>query len=59
MVRGSPAATSLRDAGEIERGITEFARGLNGGLIVTGATLANRLGWCAMPKLKSICRMQN
>jgi putative ABC transport system substrate-binding protein len=29
---------SVRDAGEIERDITEFARGSNGGLIVTGAT---------------------
>jgi len=31
---------SVRDAGEIERGITEFVRGSNGGLIVPGATLA-------------------
>src|SRR5215471_7667122 len=29
---------SVRDAGEIERDITEFARASNGGLIVTGAT---------------------
>src|SRR5262245_24813964 len=31
----------LRDAGEIERGITMFARESNGGLIMTGSTLAN------------------
>jgi putative tryptophan/tyrosine transport system substrate-binding protein len=30
----------VRDAGEIERGITDFARGSNGGLIVTGSTQA-------------------
>jgi putative ABC transport system substrate-binding protein len=30
----------VRDAGEIERGITAFARGSNDGLIVTGSTLA-------------------
>src|SRR5260221_250853 len=30
----------VRDAGEIERAVTEFARGLNGGLIVTGSALA-------------------
>ena len=30
----------LRDAGEIERGITAFARGANGGLIVTPTSLA-------------------
>ena len=30
----------VRDAGEIERGITAFARGANGGLIVTASTLA-------------------
>jgi putative ABC transport system substrate-binding protein len=30
----------VRDAGEIERGITAFARGSNGGLIVTASTLA-------------------
>jgi putative ABC transport system substrate-binding protein len=29
----------LRDAGEIERGITAFAKGVNGGLIVTGSAL--------------------
>jgi len=29
----------VRDAGEIERGITAFARSPNGGLIVTGSTL--------------------
>jgi putative ABC transport system substrate-binding protein len=32
---------SVRDAGEIERDITEFARASNGGLIVTGATRVN------------------
>jgi putative tryptophan/tyrosine transport system substrate-binding protein len=31
---------NVRDASEIERGITAFARGPNGGLIVTGSTLA-------------------
>jgi putative tryptophan/tyrosine transport system substrate-binding protein len=30
----------LRDAGEIERAVIEFARGLNGGLIVTGSAAA-------------------
>jgi putative ABC transport system substrate-binding protein len=30
----------VRDAGEIERGVTAFARGSNGGLIVTASTLA-------------------
>ena len=30
----------MRDAGEMERGITAFARGVNGGLIVTGSALA-------------------
>jgi len=30
----------VRDAGEIERALTAFARGLNGGLIVTGTPLA-------------------
>ena len=30
----------MRDAGEIERGITAFARGSNGGLIVTASALA-------------------
>jgi hypothetical protein len=30
----------VRDAGEIERAIAEFARGLNGGLIVTGSAAA-------------------
>jgi putative ABC transport system substrate-binding protein len=29
----------VRDAGEIERGVTTFARGSNGGLIVTGSPL--------------------
>jgi putative ABC transport system substrate-binding protein len=32
---------SLRDAGEIERAVVTFARGANGGLIVTASTLAN------------------
>jgi putative tryptophan/tyrosine transport system substrate-binding protein len=31
---------NMRDAGEIERGVTAFARSPNGGLIVTGSTLA-------------------
>src|SRR5262249_54561812 len=31
----------IRDAGEIERAITAFARSPNGGLIVTGSTLAS------------------
>jgi putative ABC transport system substrate-binding protein len=30
----------VRDVGEIERAVTAFARGSNGGLIVTGSTLA-------------------
>jgi putative ABC transport system substrate-binding protein len=30
----------VRDAGEIERALTEFARGSNGGLIVTGSAAA-------------------
>ena len=30
----------VRDAGEIERAIAAFARGLNGGLIVTGGALS-------------------
>src|SRR5262249_46078395 len=30
----------VRDAGEIERAVTAFARGSNGGLIVTGSALA-------------------
>jgi putative ABC transport system substrate-binding protein len=33
-------AVGVRDAGEIERGITAFARSSNGGLIVTGSPLA-------------------
>jgi putative ABC transport system substrate-binding protein len=32
---------SVRDAPEIERAVTAFARGSNGGLIVTGSALAN------------------
>jgi putative ABC transport system substrate-binding protein len=31
---------NMRDAGEIERSVTAFARGANGGLIVTGSGLA-------------------
>ena len=31
---------NVRDADEMERAVTTFARGLNGGLIVTGSTLA-------------------
>jgi hypothetical protein len=31
---------NVRDAGEIERTVTAFARSSNGGLIVTGSTLA-------------------
>src|SRR5439155_15039943 len=30
----------VRDAGEIERAMTAFARGSNGGLIITGSSLA-------------------
>jgi putative ABC transport system substrate-binding protein len=33
-------AVGVRDAGEIERAITAFARSSNGGLIVTGSPLA-------------------
>ena len=32
---------NVRDAGEIERALTAFARGPNGGIIVTGSALAN------------------
>ena len=35
------SAVGLRDAGEIERAVTEFARVTNGGLIVPGSSLAN------------------
>jgi putative ABC transport system substrate-binding protein len=35
------SAINVRDAGEIERAIGTFARGANGGLIVTGSALAN------------------
>ena len=35
------SAVGLRDAGEIERAVTEFARVPNGGLIVPGSSLAN------------------
>ena len=31
---------NVRDAGEIERAVTAFARAANGGLIVTGSALA-------------------
>jgi putative ABC transport system substrate-binding protein len=31
---------NMRDAGEIERALTAFARSPNGGLIVTGSPLA-------------------
>ena len=34
------SAVNIRDAGEIERVVTAFARGSNGGLIVTGSGLA-------------------
>jgi hypothetical protein len=33
----------VRDVREIERAVTALARGLNGGLIVTGSALAQRL----------------
>jgi putative ABC transport system substrate-binding protein len=36
------SAVDVRDAGEIERAVTAFARGLNGGLIVTASALATR-----------------
>jgi ABC-type uncharacterized transport system substrate-binding protein len=32
---------NVRDASEIERGVTAFARSSNGGMIVTGSALAN------------------
>jgi putative ABC transport system substrate-binding protein len=35
------SAVGLREAGEIERAVTEFARVANGGLIVPGSSLAN------------------
>ena len=38
--RAELTAVNVRDAGEIERGITNFARGSNGGLIVTASPLA-------------------
>jgi putative tryptophan/tyrosine transport system substrate-binding protein len=41
----------LRDAGEIERGIAMFARESNGGLIMTGSTLA----WISEGANKSWC----
>jgi ABC-type uncharacterized transport system substrate-binding protein len=36
------SAVNMRDAGEIERAITSFARSSNGGLIVTASALATR-----------------
>jgi len=36
------SAVDVRDAGEIERGVTAFARASNGGLIVTASALATR-----------------
>jgi putative tryptophan/tyrosine transport system substrate-binding protein len=36
------SAVDVRDAGEIERAITAFARSSNGGLIVTASALATR-----------------
>jgi ABC-type uncharacterized transport system substrate-binding protein len=38
------SAVNVRDAGEIERGITTFAHAPNGGLIVTGSPLATGHG---------------
>jgi ABC-type uncharacterized transport system substrate-binding protein len=35
------SALNVRDAGEIERAVTAFARSANGGLIVTGSALSN------------------
>ena len=40
-VRVEVSPISVRDAGEIERGIAGFARSSNGGLIVTGSALAS------------------
>ena len=39
-VRAEVTPVNVRDAGEIERAITAFARSPNGGMIVTGSTLA-------------------
>ena len=39
-VKVEVSAVSIRDAGEIERAITTFARASNGGLILTGSALA-------------------
>jgi putative tryptophan/tyrosine transport system substrate-binding protein len=36
------SAVDVRDAGEIERAVTKFARSSNGGLIVTASTLTTR-----------------
>jgi hypothetical protein len=35
----SRLSRNMHDVGEIERGVTTFARGSNGGLIVTGSAL--------------------
>ena len=40
LVGAEEIPVNVRDAGEIERAITAFARSPNGGLIVTGSTLA-------------------
>jgi putative ABC transport system substrate-binding protein len=50
---------NVRDAGEIERGITAFARGSNDGLIVTGSALATThrnliVGLAARHKLPAV-----
>jgi putative tryptophan/tyrosine transport system substrate-binding protein len=49
----------VRDAREIERGITDFARGSNGGLIVTGSTQARDhreliIGFAAQHRLPTV-----
>jgi putative ABC transport system substrate-binding protein len=40
LVGAEVSPVNVRDAGEIERAITAFARSPNGGLIITGSTLA-------------------
>ena len=40
LVGAEVTPVNVRDAGEIERAITAFARSPNGGLIITGSTLA-------------------
>jgi putative tryptophan/tyrosine transport system substrate-binding protein len=40
LVRVEVSAVNVRDAGEIERAVTAFARSANGGLIVTGSALS-------------------